>query len=174
MKNRKIFKIAFLSISVFIIFTTYFWYLYFHEAEGEIVKANVRLELINSGRVNYIDAVPEDNESDIPTYYFRVKNNVDTSINYEIIITDVNAYDANDGCTDALMFKRDELEYELKLDNKVIRSGLLSDIKSNILDDNKINGVGVNDYSLRIWLAKDTKTSFDRHYHYIINLREIK
>ena len=175
LKNKIVFKIGFISIIIFILLATYLWYLYFREYEGEVLAQNVRLELINKGRINYINAIPNDDEENIPTYYFRVKNSVDVPIEYEILIKDVSASEVGDGCSDATLFKREELKYELKRDNKVIASGKLSDLNNDVLDRTKMDGKMINDYSLRVWLNEEVlTTSLSKHYHYVINLKEIE
>ena len=172
MNNKTVFKVAFISVLVFIIVGTYFWYLYFKNGEGELISKNVRLELVNNGNINYINASPLDPAERIPTYYFRIKNNSNSSIKYEVYLNDVKAVDANDGCNDATNYKRNELKYELKLDNKVIKTGLLTELLNNVLDENTILGNTTNNYSLRIWLSDGIDNAIYRHYHYVINLKE--
>ena len=174
MKNKKLFSIGFLCIVVFIGIGAYLWYLYFHEYEGDVLAKNIRLELVNNGNIDYINAKVDDTDDIIPIYYFRVKNNANTTINYEIVLKEVAPSEANDGCDDSTYLKRDELNYELKLDNKVIKKGLLSSVKNDVLDSNEIKGISSNDYSLRVWLNEEDENTKDKHYHYIVNLREIK
>ena len=172
MKNKNVLIVGFLSIIVFIGFASYYWYLYFKKYEGEVLDKNVRIELVNNGNVDYINAIPNDDEEKIPTYYFRIKNGVDVIVNYNVYIKDVSAKDVNDGCTDEMLFKRDELRYELKFDNRVIKTGLLSELNNNLLDTNKVDRMGFNDYSLRIWLDDETQASLAKHYHYIVYIEE--
>lgn len=174
MKNRKLFTIGFICLVVFIGIGTYFWYLYFRDYEGEVLSKNVRLELLNSGRVDYINATIRDTDEVIPIYYFRVKNNVNMPVDYEVLIKDVLPNEVKDGCDDTSYFKREELNYELKLNNKIIKSGLLSEISNNIIDKREMDGISSNDYSLRVWLNEKDENTLDKHYHYIVNIREIK
>ncbi len=174
MKTKKMFSVGFICLIVVMGVATYLWYLYFHNYEGEVLSKNIRLELINNGKTNYINAIPNDDESVIPIYYFRIKNNVDSTAKYNVLINDVSASNAGDGCSDANNFKRNELRYELKLDNKVVKTGLLSEVVNNILFTSQIDGNVVDDYSLRVWLDSDTETSIDRHYHYVIDIVEIE
>ena len=174
MKNRSTLKIGIICAGIFILLTSYFWYLYFHEYEGEVLANNVRVELVNSGHVDYINAIVNDDERNIPTYYFRVQNFVETPVYYDVLINDVKPSEAKDGCSDGTLFTREELDYELKLDNKVIRTGTLSELKDNILDSNELETIGVKDYSIRIYLNENAKNSLDKHYHYTISLREKK
>lgn len=172
MKVKMFFKIGIICISVFCFILTYFWYVYFRDFYGDMLSKNVRLEIINNGKINYINAIPNDDKDIIPTYYFRVRNNVDVPLSYEIYLTDINPSNVNDGCTESTSFKREELNYELKLDNKVISQGALSSLKDDILDVQNLEGTKVNDYSLRIWINEKNKTSLGKHYHYVVNIRE--
>ena len=174
MKNKTVFKIAFISLVLFIIAGTYFWYLFFKNYEGKNIEQEIRLELINNGGINYINAVPNDVDANIPIYYFRIRNNINEQINYEINLEEVSPDKVNDGCNAGMLFTKDELNYELKLDNRVIKKGVLSSLNNNVLDINKINAKSFNDYSLRIWLNETAKDSLEKHYHYIINVRENK
>ena len=174
MKNKTVFKLAFISLFVFIIVATYFWFLYFKDYEGTVTKEKVRLELINNGGINYINAVPEDLEENIPTYYFRIKNNSLEDVKYDIFLQSVSPSDVNDGCSEGMIFSTTELNYELKLDNKVIKKGVLSSLNNNILDNNVVSGDSINDYSLRIWLNEKADDSLLKHYHYIVSIRENK
>ncbi len=177
MKNKKIFTIGIVCLTIFIIIASYLWYLYFNEYEGHLLSQNENtvflrgVELVNSGSIDYINALPGDSPSIIPTYYFRVKNN--SNKNYDYVLHIENA-SASDGCTPDTTFSRDELEYELKLDNIVIKSGNLSSIRNNILDVNTISQNSVKDYSLRIWL-KDGLVDYEKkHFHYVVNIKEKK
>ncbi len=172
MKIKNLFKIGFLCVFVFMVVGTYLWYLYFHNYGGDVLAKNVRLEIINNGRINYINAIPNDSEDVIPIYYFRVKNNVNVPLSFDILINDVSASSANDGCTNENLFKRDELNFELILDNKVIRTGKLSEISEDILDTQELDGSDTLDYSFRVWVNDSVLKTLGRHYHYVINIRE--
>lgn len=174
MRSKKIFSFGFVCLIVVIVVATYLWYLYFHAYEGDVLVKNIRLEVMNTGKINYIDATPEDDASIIPIYYFRVKNHVNTSIKYDVLINDVNASMAADGCNDDTNFKRDELRYELKLNNQIVKTGLLSEVKNNILYTTNMKGSIIDSYSLKVWLDSNVHETIDRHYHYVVNIREIE
>ena len=174
MKTRTIFKIAFISIFVFIIIGTYFWYLYFNTNEESFLSGEKGLKLINSGSIDYVNAIPLDDDYRIPIYYFRVKNYQNNAAKYAITLEDVSPSEANDGCSTGNLFKRSELKYILKLDNKIISKGLLSELDNNILDDNTVSGSSVNDYSLKIYLDENIQEYLNKHYHYRVNLVEKK
>lgn len=172
LNNKNFFRIGFVCIVIFIVLASYFWYLYFHNYEKEMLGSNVAIEFINSGHIDYINATTEDPIEIIPTYYFRVKNNINKEFAYLVTFTKVSSSEVSDGCTDATTFDENELMYELKLDNRVIKTGLLSSIQNNILDDNKVLGNKTNNYSLRIWLSENAKDYQNKHYHYLVNFKE--
>ena len=174
MKTRTVFRIAFISILVFVIIGTYFWYLYFRNNEGSFLSNDKGLELVNSGGIDYINAIPEDDDSRIPIYYFRVKNYQKDAAKYSIVLEDVSPAEANDGCSEGSLFKRSELKYILKFDNKIISKGLVSELVNNVLDTNTVNGESVNDYSIKIYLDENTKEYLNKHYHFRVNLVEQK
>ncbi len=175
MKNKGVLTIAMVSLFVFTGIASYLWYLYFHEYEGKLIDASPAMrfikgvELINSGNINYVNAEVDDDENVIPTYYFSVKHHSDKNYNYVILLEDT---EGNDGCSSATRLKRDELVYELTLDNEVIKTGDLDKLNDNVLDSNIIKINGTNDYSLKIKLKDNIANYEGKHFHYIINMKE--
>ena len=111
MKSKNIIVLGIFSLVIFICIASYLWYIYFHEYEGKLLAQNEDLqfatgvELINSGSTTYLNATNTDDDSIIPTYYFRVKNNMDKDYNYVIYFENARA---NDGCTDATTFIKEQ------------------------------------------------------------------
>ena len=64
------------------------------------------------------------------------------------------------------------MEYELSLDNEVILSGGLDTLNKNILTKNIIKVGETHDYSLKIKLKEDDTGYENKHFHYIINMKE--
>ena len=172
MKRLLILKVAFISMIAFTIAGGYFWYIYFDEREGKMIADNVRLQLLNNGAVTYINAIPKDNEENIPIYYFRVKNNLSQEANYVLEFQEITPSEVNDGCNNETFINKNELSYELKLDNKIIKKGKLNELKDNVLDNNKVLGNKTNDYSLKVYLSDDTSDVLNKHYHYSVVLKE--
>ena len=71
-------------------------------------------------------------------YYFKVNNHSNSPISYDVILEKVSPNTVNDGCDDTTLFLESELDYELKLDNKVIATGTLSSLKNNLLNSNSL------------------------------------
>ncbi len=175
MKNKGVLTIAIISLIIFMGISSYLWYLYFHEYEQRVIAENAVLEfiqdveLVNTGSINYVNANILDSEEMVPTYYFSVKNKSNKDYNYVIIIEDATG---NDGCTKETRFKRNELEYELKFENEVIKEDSLDTVQNDILDTNIVKANSTNDYSLKIKLKSDDENYENKHYHYIITMRE--
>lgn len=177
MSDKKVYTIGVVSLGIFIILAAILWYLYFNNYERKLLSQNESaefsrgVELVNSGEINYLDATNKDDDSIVPIYYFRVKNN--TNKDYDYVLYFENAT-SNDGCTPSSTFSRDDLEYELKLDNKVIKKGGLDTLQNNVLDINTITSKGVNDYSLKVRLKESVTDYSDKHFHYIVTMKEKK
>ena len=174
MKNKTLLTIGVICLTVFIGIAAYLWYLYFNEYEGKLIGEDSKLEFMrnvefeNSGPIYYVNASIEDTDDVIPKYYFRVKNS--SKKDYEYVLYFENS-EGNDGCSASTRFTREDLQYELKLDNKVIKSGGLDTIQNNILDTNTIKSDSINDYSLKVWLKDDYEGKEKLHYHYIVSLK---
>ncbi len=175
MKSKIVCTIGMICLIIFIGIASYLWYIYFGEYENKLIAENKGLEFIrgvefiNSGPIDYVNASILDTDEIIPTYHFRVKNNANKDFDYVLSFMETQG---TDGCTNDERFSADELEYELKLDNKVIKSGLVSSLENNLLDTNVIKGQSVNDYSLRIWLNKEIVDYENKHFHYIVTMKE--
>ena len=175
MKNKSVLTIAVICLFISIAIASYLWYTYFHDYEAKLLDASPAMkfikgvELINSGSINYVNATTLDNEEVIPTYYFSVKNHSDKDYNYIIILEDSNG---KDGCTPSTRLKRNELEYELSLNDEVIAEGGLDTLTNNILDKNIIKINDTNNYSLMIKLKEHDTGYENKHFHYIINMKE--
>lgn len=175
MKSKSIISVGIFSLLIFTISASFLWYLYFVDCETKVLAQNKKfdfvrgVELVNGGSTTYLDATNNDNEENIPVYYFRVKNSTDSDFNYVIYFENA---EVNDGCTKETTLSREELEFELTLDNKVIRSGGLEIIHNNILDVNTILKNSVNDYSIKVKIKPDTNNYANKHFHYKITMKE--
>lgn len=177
MSDKKVYVVGVFSLVIFMIFASILWYLYFNNYEGKLLSQNENtsfirgVELINSGEINYLNATNTDDDSIIPTYYFRVKNNTHQKYSYVLYFENATS---NDGCTPATAFTRNDLEYELKLDNKIIKKDGLNTIQNNVLDINTVNANSVNDYSLKVRLKENVTDYANKHFHYIVTMKEKK
>ena len=174
MKNKGILTVAVICFVIFMGIASYLWFLYFKDYEGKIIDENCRADfsravsLTNTGNVSYIDAKTEDSDTDIPLYYFSVKNTSDKDFKYDIVIENI---DVNDGCSPDTRLTRSQLEYELRFDNSIIKKGDLDTLTDNILDSNEIKANSVNDYSFKLKIKNGDDDYVNKHFHYVINIK---
>ena len=177
MKRKNVITVGIFSLVIFMIIASYLWYVYFTKYEEVSMAQNKEtefiktVELINSGSTTYLNATNTDAEETIPTYYFRVKNNSNQDFDYELIISEATV---KDGCNSATNFKRSDLDYILKFDNKVLKEGSLDTITNDVLDSNVIKSKSINDYSLKIKLKPEVTEYENKHYHFVVTLKEKK
>ena len=95
-------------------------------------------------------------------YIMNVENTGSGKGLYQIIITDLK--------TSTL--KRDSLEYTLKLDDKEIQNGKLSDVKDNVLYAGDIEGKTKHNFKLYIWVTKEVDEK--SVYEYKLEFNTIK
>ncbi len=177
LKNKSLLTIGVICLVIFIGISAYLWYLYFQDYEGKVIAQDEGLEFMrsvefeNSGPIYYVNASVDDDDKVIPKYYFRVKNSAKKDYEYNLYLEDS---EGKDGCSSGTRFKRSDLQYELKLDNKVVKSGGLDTLENNLLDSRKVSKDSINDYSLKVWLKDDYVGKEQLHYHYIVTLKEKK
>lgn len=181
MKNKVLIVVAALLLFIFLVFGTYAWYLFFLKIGNNSMANTLNSSLIN-GDITLIDngngvydsdanSILDSNVSDIIPYKFKIVNK-GISRDYNLYIEDLPVNAINDGCTENTLLERSQLKYELKLNGKVIKNDLLSNINDNILDKRKIDMNKTNNYELRIYIHDDAIDWTDKHYHYKIVLNK--
>ena len=180
MKNKVLIVTAGLLL---LIVGTYYWYLFFLRASnnyGGATNTNNRagnIVMDDSGNKVYdtdADNYEGDNISDIPPYTFTIKNTDAKGGSYTLYIEDVPINSINDGCTEFSLLERNQLNYQLILNDKVIKQDSLNNIKDNILDRRSIEGNKTNVYELRIYIKEDATDWRDKHYHYKVVMNKEK
>lgn len=177
MKGKGILAGGFVCLIIFIIISTYFWYLYFLDFnnDGKLnnnSNSHGKIVLVDIKGVNATNEESKEDGYDTPSYYFRVDNRKTGSANYVLYIEDTPFNLVNDGCSMGTTLKREELSYQLKMNGVAIKSGKLSSISDNILDKQYINIDESNHYELKIWISGDTTDYEGKHYHYKVTLKE--
>ena len=183
MKNKILIIVAGLLLLVFLTFGTYAWYLFFLRASdnyGGAANADNRaggIVMDDAGNRVYdtdVDNYEGDNISDIPPYTFTIRNTDASGGSYTLYLEDVPVNSINDGCTEATLLDRTQLNYQLILNDKVIKQDSLDNIKDNVLDRRSIDGKKTNTYKLRIYIKEDADNWRDKHYHYKVTMNKEK
>ena len=181
MKNKILLICGSLMLIIFIIFGTYYWYLYFLRINN--ISSSTTTTTQNAGGITLIDNgknvydsdasnTDSNNVENIDAYIFNVKNDNNTTGNYTLYLEDVPINSVKDGCTESTLLKRNQLRYQLILEEEVIKEDDLENIKDNILDTRTINANSVNHYKLRVYIKEDAEDWTNKHYHYKVSIKK--
>lgn len=183
MKNKFLLITGGLILILCLFFGTYAWYLYFLSygnsiAYDETVNGNLKsgtVVLRDDGVGVYdsdADSLEDSEIDDVIPYKFRVINEGDKKDTYTLYIEDLPLNSINDGCTYETLLNREQLKYQLKLNNKVLKEDYLSNINDNILDARTIDPNVINNYELKIYIHDEALEWTGKHYHYKVVLNK--
>ena len=181
MKNKILLICGFLLLVIFIALGTYTWYLFFLETgsgysivTGEGTKLG-DIVLIDNGNSIYetdVSDVSDEDVNNVLPYKFKIVNQGNKIKKYTLYLEDLPVNSINDGCTTKTLLNREQLKYQLIVNNKVIKEDYLSSIQDNILDTRSVNGKDANAYELRIYIHDEAKDWYGKHYHYRVVLNK--
>lgn len=127
----------------------------------------------NSSKGDFKDLGPisDDSIDEVVPYNFSISNTDGKDSNYDLLIEDI--IDKSKGVN---ILSRQYLNYELKLNNVIVKKGNMSDIKNNILDSRTMEKNATNNYSLKIWLNEKSKKTdwMSKYYSYNIVVEPTK
>ena len=161
---------------VFIFITSIAWSKIFYgeSKKGEEVSV-LNIEYSSNGSIDTTQDAPMDNPSgDMVPYTFTVSNTSNKDSHYQLLIEE-DPVSNKVGYRQEDLLKRSQLEYELKMNGKVIHKGELSSIKKNDLDERIIQGKQKNSYELTIWVHSDVNPGEweNKFYHYQVKTKVI-
>lgn len=168
--------LAGIALFSFILATSMLWYRFFYGTSNVNNSTGTITVQVNNTN-NTIDEsglIPLDDETalSLKPYKFTVKNNGDNDSIYNVLIEDsIISDDAS--YSNKELLSRKQLRYQLVLNNIVIGSGSLSDIKNNILDTRNIGANQVNKYQLRIYVGENAvNTNWqNKYYHFNVEVQ---
>lgn len=175
MNNKKVVIPSLIVMSIFILFSTLYWYTYFLDlgSDGKLVK---KVDTKGEGLIiiekNKIYVLYDEEGKDVPGYKFEIHNKNNKTQELTIKLVDIKPEIINDGCTKNTTFPKNVLNYELLLDEKTIKSGTLDKLEDNILDTREINKDSILKYELKISLNNLDEKYLGMHYHYKIVLED--
>ena len=179
MKSKTSLIIIGIILFIFIACTSIVWYNLFYHQKEEVSVLQIGKENEKNAILNIANMIPMSDEegAKITPYRFTIKNSGDDKIGdiYRVLIEDVEIKDDPTYESKSLL-SRNQLKYQLLMNNKLIKKGKLSDIKNNILDERNIEKAKENRYELRIYLGTDTiNTDWQgKYYHYKINIQKME
>ena len=183
MKNKTLLICAGILLLVFLTFGTYAWYTYFLSISGNVISSNATINSYKVGDIEFKEdakgvydadakSIEDVDVSKVPAYNFSVENSSDTEKKYTLYLEDVPVNLVDDGCTEETLLSRNDLKYQLSLNNKVIKEDYLSNIVDNILDSRNLEAKKINTYSLKVYIHDGAIDWFSKHYHYKVVLKK--
>ncbi len=162
---------------IFILGTTYAWYQLFSRDEN--VVANLAISFENVGTsVNIQDTTPLSDAmgEEIEPYCFTISNTGSVDGTYQLLLKEQSPSVVNDGCTTSTLLSKDQLKYQLVLNNVVLATGKLSDLENDVLDLRKIAVDEQNHYQLRVWIdqSQDGASVVNKHFHYRVDVESVE
>ncbi len=158
-----------LIVSIFLI-SFYSWN-FFNKRKPNVDLNTLEIVLSDEGSVNLENQTPVDDTTGkaITPYLFKVINKSDVKAKYQLLIEDY----VSDASTELL--SRNYLKYELKQDGIIVKTGNLSEISNNILDENTISSKEEKKYELRIWVNETVQADnwVGKSYNYNIKVNPI-
>lgn len=169
MKKNFLLILGGIILFFFILITSFLWYRLFYGVSNEsavsVLQVNLNKE---SGAIESNNATPIESEKvqSLTPYVFSVNNTGTTKTIYKIIleepaISDDISYQSQN------LLSRSQLAYQLVLNDKVIKTGMLSDIQNNILDQRSVDPNMINRYELRVYISESAaNTQWQNKYYY--------
>lgn len=162
---------------VFIFGVSYAWYRLF--SDTNIVVANLAISFEDSDReVNIKDSYPvSDEEGGKGTpYSFSITNTGKVDASYRLVFKQQSPSVVNDGCDELSQLKREQLKYQLLLNQIPIAIGNLDELQNDILDLRQIQPGIKNYYQLRVWIDQDQMDAdyTNKHFHYIVEVQSVE
>jgi len=177
MKRNILLILCGVVLFLFITVTAFIWYDLFYRSSQNvesITTLQVHLEK-ETKTIQETDALPISKDqalANVSPYVFSVDNTGDKTGIYKILLEEPALKDDSNYQSKNLL-TRAQLEYQLILNGRLVKSGMLSDIKNNILDERAIEKGKKNRYELRIYVSdKAVDSSWqNKYYHYKVTIQ---
>ena len=175
MKRFLLLVLAGIALFIFIFVISVLWYRVFYNDSTITSVSSIDIYLDNKN--NVIDEsglIPLDANTakTLVPYEFKVTNTSDKDTTYNVLLEDsIISDDAN--YSNKELLSRSQLEYQLSLNGVVIKKGMLSDIKNNIIDTRVISPNTVNNYELRIYVSESAQSTEwqNKYYHFNVEVQ---
>ncbi len=165
-----------IGLFLFIVGSSYAWYLVFNR--NTTLLANLEIKILDQGKgVSILNTSPvSDSEGKgYSPYLFDVENKGRGLGRYQLILEEVPLEDVHDGCSSKTLLSRDQLRYQLLLNDVQIQIGSLDSLKNSVFLTNDIKLGEAHHYELRVWLdeKKDDTDWAGKHYHYRVAIKTV-
>ena len=167
MKKKIFLMFGGILLFTFIVFTSFLWYKVFYY--GDLGKVNnLQVQKVSDEAnlsENLFPMTKEEADILVSNYKFSVKNINDFKSRYEVVYKEING-------SSNQQLSKNQLNYELLLNDKLIKKGNLESLENNILDERYIMSNHTNKYELKIYISNSTKNSNwqNKKYSYTVNI----
>lgn len=175
MKKRVLLILAGVALFAFIVSMSFVWYTFFYRDTFNGNISSVEISISNDNNtISEGNSIPLSKEeaSKLKPYEFKVVNKKNNLEYYRVIIEDaIISDDVN--YTNKDLLDRSQLEYKLMLNGKEIKSGMLSNIKNNILDTRSLEANMSNHYQLWVYVSEKAQNTAwqNKYYHFTVKVR---
>lgn len=163
-------------ILLFALITTHYIYYKFQNQRDQINSSN-SLEVIfhekDKDNISLTQAIPVTDSVGLSSkvYTFTIENNTTNNVKYSVKIIDNNDLYISDGCADRII-PNNFIKCAIHKDKERNQVFLLSDVPNAIIALGTIKSKEKIDYSIRVWVSKDSTLNKNLHYHGIIQVVE--
>lgn len=150
----------------FIVCTSFLWYKVFYYGDlGAINNLQVQKDSDEATLNENLFPMTEEESSIVSNYKFSIKNVNDFKSHYEVVFQEAN------NSTNQILSKN-QLNYQLTLNGKIIKEGNLAKLKNNILDERYVMPNKTNKYELKVYIANSAKDSDwqNKKYSYTVKI----
>lgn len=165
--KKKIFLIfSGVLLFAFVVCTAFLWYKVFYYGDlGQVNTLQVQKQSDAATLNENLFPMAKEEASIVQNYQFSIENVNDFKSHYEVIYQEVN-----DNTNQTL--SKNQLDYQLILNEKVIKEGNLGSLKNNVLDERYIMPNQTNKYELKVYIANSAKDTDwqNKKYAYTVNI----
>ena len=176
MKKTTIVLLCSAVIVIFTVLVAVVCFKLYYQEDGKRLDS-IEVSLNDKGKGISLDsAIPieDDKVEELKGYDFQVKNKGNVDSKYQVLIEEVELSNKK-GYSKSELLSRNQLNYELRLNGKVIAGGNMADIKDNIIDERMVPVSKTNKYKLKVWIPQSAgKTNWsNKYYRYKVNIKTV-
>ena len=175
MKKTTIILLCSAAIVIFTVLVSIVCFKLYNQEDRRV--SSVEISLNDQGKGVSLDQVIPIQDYEVEKlkgYDFQVKNNGDMDTMYQVLIEEVELSNKK-GYSKSELLSRNQLNYELSLNGKVIAGGSMADIKNNIIDQRLVPINKTSKYKLKVWIPQSAgKTNWsNKYYRYKVDIKTV-
>lgn len=170
MKKNLMLILGGIVLFIFIALTSFMWYrVFLTKGASPVAVLQIKLEQQEKTIVTEKSIpTPSSDLNTIEPYQFQVVNNTKKAGIYKVLLEEPTLSETDKKYAKENLLTRNQLEFQLLLNGKIVRQGKLSELSNNELEKRSIDQNQVNQYQLRIFLSEEAYNTAwqNKYYHY--------